>query len=104
MTVTSSDTQAKKSNWSKPLLVHFSAKGSPLGASRTTLKEIAEALGVSETRAIHIALNRFHTSLFPERHIGEVTPAQFMAADAPIPEVDPIISKQSLFDLVEATR
>lgn len=56
---------------SKPLLVRFRDEGSEHGADRATLKEVAKKLGVSETMAIHIAINRMHQRLFPVKHNEE---------------------------------
>ena len=50
----------------KALLVKFRDTDTPFGTRRETLKEIAEKLGVTETKAVHIAINRLYTSLFDE--------------------------------------
>lgn len=48
------------------LRIKFRDTDTPFGVRRETLKEIAEKLGVTETKAIHIAINRLYTSLFDE--------------------------------------
>lgn len=58
---------------SKPSLVHFKENCSMLSASQDTLKQCAERLGVTETTAANIAINRLHMQLFPER-IAEDAP------------------------------
>ncbi|MGN8157904.1 hypothetical protein ACS8Y6_12605 [Salinisphaera sp. RV14] len=52
----------------KPLLVRFRDERSENGADRDTLKAVADKLGVSETMAVHIAINRIHQRLFPEQY------------------------------------
>lgn len=47
------------------LLVKFRAKDIQYGVTRNTLKAMAEALNVSETRVIHLALSRFATEVLP---------------------------------------
>ena len=41
----------------KPLLLRFSQPGGHLAAKRSTLQECARLMGVTETRAAHIAIN-----------------------------------------------
>lgn len=67
-------------NQNKPLLVRFKDNSSMLSASRDTLKQCAEHLGVTETAAVHIAINRFHMQLFPER-IAEEAPNDAQIAE-----------------------
>lgn len=45
------------------LLIHFSDKSGSLSARRETLKALAEKLGTSETKAVHIAINRLYIEL-----------------------------------------
>lgn len=47
----------------KPLLLRFSQPGGHLAAKRSTLQECARLLGVTETRAAHIAINKLWLSL-----------------------------------------
>lgn len=85
----------------KPLLVHFSHEDKPDGASRSSLKEIAQALGVSETKAVHYAINRMHSALFPELHHGEVSPEVFMSSDVTFPVGDRIIRRQTILEVTQ---
>ena len=48
----------------KPLLLRFAAEASATQATRDMLSEIAAKLGVSQTKAVHIAINRLHMALF----------------------------------------
>ena len=48
----------------KPLLLRFAAEAAATQATRDMLSEIAGKLGVSETKAAHIAINRLHMALF----------------------------------------
>lgn len=57
--------QHKDAEMSNALLINFKQNASTLGARRETLKAIADKLGVSETKAAHIAINRLYNSLFP---------------------------------------
>ncbi len=71
-------------------------------SNRDTLKQCAEHLGVTETAAVHIAINRLHMQLFPER-IAEEAPT-----DAQIAEInarstsgqDQVVRKVSLADIL----
>ena len=47
----------------KPLLLNFSGEPGYTVAKRATLKECAALLGVSETKAAHIAINRLWLQL-----------------------------------------
>ncbi|MHB1516355.1 MAG: hypothetical protein ACYCVY_11760 [Acidiferrobacteraceae bacterium] len=47
----------------KALLIKFRDTDTPFGVRRETLKEIAEKLGVTETKAVHIAIGRLYASL-----------------------------------------
>lgn len=49
------------------LLVRFNHQTSPTEATRARLKDLADRLGVSETRAVHIAINRLHRDLVDGR-------------------------------------
>ncbi len=52
---------------SSPLLVRFdSEEPSAFNCPRRILKECAKRLNVSETRAVHLAINRLYMSLFSE--------------------------------------
>lgn len=70
---------------------------------RDTLKQCAERLGVTETAAVHIAINRLFAQIFPER-ISDDAPT-----DAQISEInsrnattasDPVVRKASLADIL----
>ncbi|MHB1956517.1 MAG: hypothetical protein ACYCOU_22530 [Sulfobacillus sp.] len=45
------------------LRIKFRDTDTPFGVRRETLKEIAEKLGVTETKAVHIAIGRLYASL-----------------------------------------
>ena len=53
-----------KSDKGKPLLLRFATEATATQATRDMLSEIAGKLGVSETKAAHIAINRLHMALF----------------------------------------
>lgn len=87
----------------KPLLVRFKETGSMLSASRNTLKECAERLGVTETAAVHIAINRLHAQLFPESIANEApTDAQIAEINArnTVTNQDQVVRKVSLTDML----
>ena len=48
----------------KPLLLRFASEATATQTTRDMLSEIATKLGVSETKAAHIAINRLHMTLF----------------------------------------
>ncbi|WP_288093058.1 hypothetical protein [Thiomonas sp.] len=48
----------------KALLLRFASEATATQATRDMLSEIATKLGVSETKAAHIAINRLHMALF----------------------------------------
>ncbi|MHB1954583.1 MAG: hypothetical protein ACYCOU_12625 [Sulfobacillus sp.] len=48
----------------KALLIKFRNTDTPFGVRRETLKEVAEKLGVTETKAVHIAIGRLYAQLF----------------------------------------
>ena len=48
----------------KPLLLRFASEATATQATRDMLSEIAAKLGVSQTKAAHIAINRLHMALF----------------------------------------
>lgn len=47
------------------LLLKFKSRNSPYGVTRETLKALAEAMDVSETTAVHLALSRFAREVLP---------------------------------------
>lgn len=53
---------------SNALLIRFSDKTTATEAERAKLKEIAAKLGVTETKAVHIAINRLHRDFYPEQY------------------------------------
>lgn len=53
---------------SNALLIRFSDKTTATEAERTNLKGIAAKLGVTETKAVHIAINRLHRDFYPEQY------------------------------------
>lgn len=87
------------SSQAKPLLVHFKEDRSRLGATRETLKEIADELGVSETKAVHIAINRLHMQIFPALYQEEVSAEAFRKAGVETPQ-EPIVKRETLADIV----
>jgi hypothetical protein len=50
---------------SNALLIRFSDKTTATEAERANLKEIAAKLGITETKAVHIAINRLHRDFYP---------------------------------------
>ena len=52
----------------KAITVRFEGKRTVTGATQVALKRIAEHMGVSQNKAVHMAINRMYDSLFP----GEV--------------------------------
>lgn len=48
----------------RPLLLNFATEATATQATRDMLSEIAAKLGVNETKAAHIAINRLHMALF----------------------------------------
>jgi hypothetical protein len=48
----------------RPLLLNFATEASATQTTRDMLSEIAAKLGVNETKAAHIAINRLHMALF----------------------------------------
>jgi hypothetical protein len=87
----------------KPLLVRFKAGNSMLSASRDTLKQCAERLGVTETAAVHIAINRLYAQLYPERIADDApTAAQIGEINAmnAATEKDPVVRSVSLADIL----
>lgn len=90
-------------NQNKPLLVRFKDNSSMLSANRDTLKQCAEHLGVTETAAVHIAINRLYMQLFPEKIAEEApTAAQIAEINARNPSAtqDPVVRKVSLADIL----
>lgn len=87
----------------KPLLVRFKVSSSMLGASREDLKQCADRLGVTETAAVHVAINRLHTELFPEQIAQDApTDAQIAKVNAKNAETDkdPVVRRASLADVL----
>jgi endonuclease III len=82
------------------LLLKFNTQSAVLGARRETLKAVAARLGVSETKAAHIAINRLHDQLF---HGGQdydfPTKEQIQQAEASIPK-GPTRTIASLSDIL----
>ncbi|CQR44891.1 hypothetical protein THICB3560256 [Thiomonas sp. CB3] len=48
----------------QPLLLRFASEPTATQATRDMLSEIAGKLGVTQTKAAHIAINRLHMALF----------------------------------------
>jgi hypothetical protein len=86
---------------SKPLLVHFCGENQPDGVSRGTLKDLADALGVSQTKAVHYAIRLAHSTMFDKHTHGEVTPAVFMSSDVTFPVGDRIIRRQTILEITQ---
>jgi len=84
----------------KPLLINFKPRTSVTGARRESLKAIADHLGVTETAAVHIAINRLHLELF---HTGAEydfpTAEQLKEIDAKLATVK-IVNTQTLADFI----
>lgn len=87
----------------KPLLVRFKESSSMLSASRDTLKQCAERLGVTETAAVHIAINRLYMQLFSGR-IAEDAPSDDQIAEInarnAVTDKDPVVHSSSLADML----
>ena len=85
---------------SNALLINFKSKTSVTGARRESLKAIAEQLGVTETAAVHIAINRMYFELF---HGGQEfdfpTAEQLKVIDSMWGEVK-IVKTQTLEELI----
>jgi hypothetical protein len=64
------------------LLVRFREADGPLGVTRGTLREMAQALGVDETSAIHYALAQLKERVLPayEQDDGPLTARQLREA------------------------
>lgn len=67
---------------SPKLLVRFRESDGPLGVTRDTLREMAQALGVDETSAIHYALAQLKQHVLPayEQDEGPLTATQLRKA------------------------
>lgn len=87
----------------RPLLVRFKENSSMLSTSRDTLKKCAERLGVTETAAVHMAINRLYMQLFPEQ-VAEDAPTNAQIAEINARNVetgkDPIVRSASLADII----
>ena len=55
--------KATATDQDKPLLLRFHSTGAHLAAKRDTLRECARLMGVTETRAAHIAINQLWLQL-----------------------------------------
>jgi hypothetical protein len=81
----------------KPLLIQFQETDSIMGSRRETLKKLAEHLGVTETRAVHIAINRLYRDLFHPQETDFPTEQQIQAAQARHTVLnDPVVSSKTL--------
>lgn len=71
--------------------------------SRETLKQCADRLGVTESAAVHIAINRLYMQLFPEK-IAETAPTDKLIKESTsrnvVVDKDPIVRSTSLSDLI----
>lgn len=87
MAINSDRLRRKESGMSEPLLLRFGDAQTEHGVDRATLKAVAEKLGVSETVAVHIAINRLHQRLFPEKYNEDLpSDAAFRQIKAENPE------------------
>ncbi len=80
-------------NAGKSLLLKFRKRDSAFGVTRETWKDVAEALGLSETEAIHVAMSRL------AHHKGKLKmETEQWEEDAPEFEgvVDPILEEPTL--------
>lgn len=85
---------------SNALLINFKTITSVTGARRESLKAIADHLGVTETAAAHIAINRLYLQLFHgEAEYDFPTAEQLKEIDARLSTVK-IVKTQSLADLI----
>jgi hypothetical protein len=72
-------------NGGKPLLLKFRtpATFSGHGITRDMLQELAESMGLTETGAVHVALDRMYWSHFGEAHKPVVLQERFADARSP---------------------
>ena len=74
---------------SKSLLVRFRDKDSRAGVTRRTLKQVADALGVSETEAVHQALAEYAA-----RHVPGYEADEGPLSDASIERIREAVRRQ----------
>ena len=62
------------------LLLKFREKDSPYGVTRKTLKAISNAVGLTETMVVHLAVSRFAKEVLPAYEADEgPLPADYLA-------------------------
>lgn len=83
----------------KPLLLRFSQPGGHLAAKRSTLQECARLMGVTETRAAHIAINSLWLQLTGKDDLGFDFPEN-LPEYKPTPE-ERAATKKALNELFE---
>ncbi len=78
----------------------YRAQDSATGVSRETAKRLAEALGVDETQAIHLALHEMAAKYLPqyEADEGALTKAQLAQVKASAPKPAGGVVRTRLFD------
>jgi hypothetical protein len=76
------------------------------GITRGTAKRLAQVLGVDETQAIHLALQRMATQLLPQYAAddGALTPAQLQQIRKRVPQGQAQQVRSSLFGVPEQPR
>lgn len=62
------------------ITVRFDDEKTITGATHFALKRIAEHLGVSQNKAVHIAINRLYDQFFPEGVAHDMPTAEELAA------------------------
>lgn len=74
-------TQAKAKNPSNGILLRYRDSDTPYGVSRKTASKLAEALGLTETQVIHVALAQLANQTLPryEQDDGPLTERQARA-------------------------
>ncbi|MCL4526412.1 MAG: hypothetical protein M1492_07955 [Gammaproteobacteria bacterium] len=65
------------------MTVRFEEERTVTGATQVALKQIADHMGVSQNKAVHMAINRMYDSLFPEKVNHDMpTPQELVDAGA----------------------
>ena len=83
----------------KALLIQFRDTDRPFAIRRETLKEVAEKLGVTETKAVHIAIGRLYSQLFDgDGDFDFPSDEMLKKIDRSHEDHGPIVSRQDLSD------
>ena len=81
-------TSAKTKKPASAVLLRYRNTDSAFGVSRSTASKLAQALGLSETQVIHVALAQFARQTLPayEPDDGPLTDAQYRAIKKLVPQ------------------